>query len=100
MIVAQLLLELFKNKIRPVSKNHPVDKGNSKGIKKFTINFHVINANIILQSIRTIAKLLQQVDIDQPTGVATSHIDQDEAIVNFAFRERSKLMRRRVTRMY
>ena len=24
MIVAQLLLELFKNKIRPVSKNHPV----------------------------------------------------------------------------
>ena len=24
MIVAQLLLELFKNKLRPVSKNHPV----------------------------------------------------------------------------
>ena len=24
MIVAQLLLELLKNKIRPVSKNHPV----------------------------------------------------------------------------
>ena len=24
MIVAHLLLELFKNKIRPVSKNHPV----------------------------------------------------------------------------